>query len=372
MDSGASDEEFFFFLSRFRQATNIMEWRDGERLLQNYERHLYRAFLSDWESILDSANDEAAVDAAGLPIHDVDFFEEVVANYTADQFDKADWTEQADYIRALKKPKSMSPKQFLSRLRHLVAVLAEFPQAPLENIFSEDELKRIYLKAHPKQWIDRFENAGKTASTVSMSKIKGYMEHQTKKEPIVPVARAKTNGNGNGNPNSRCRNNRNSRSNRNGNSNSGRTGCNSGQGNQQGRGQGARINSSDPCPLPGHGGHTWGNCNANAYNSSRRQSAPRESNQTERRGTTNADRPPARAPARRANPNSGSHTDAAPVRGTTFRDDAQAGYESYYTNISHEIYSDQPEAFYSGQELEPEQYEPWVPALPSTYVIMSL
>jgi hypothetical protein len=85
MDAGASDKELFFFLSRFRRATSIMEWRDGERLLQNFERHLYGAFLSDWESILDSANDEAALDAARHPIHDVNFFEEVVANYTANQ-----------------------------------------------------------------------------------------------------------------------------------------------------------------------------------------------------------------------------------------------------------------------------------------------
>jgi hypothetical protein len=67
----------------------------------------------------------------------------------------------------------MSPRQFLSRLRHLVAVLAEFPQDRLESIFVEDELKRIYLKAHPKTWIDRFENAGKTAATSSsMGEIK--------------------------------------------------------------------------------------------------------------------------------------------------------------------------------------------------------
>jgi hypothetical protein len=165
MDSGASDKEFSFFLSRFRRATSIMEWHDGEQLLQNFKRHLYGAFLSDWESILDSANNEAALDAAGQPIHAVIFFEEVVKNYTANQINEANWIEQADYIRSLKKPKAMSPKQFLSRLRHLVAVLAEFPQALLKNVFSEDELKRIFLKAHPKTWIDRVENAGKTAST---------------------------------------------------------------------------------------------------------------------------------------------------------------------------------------------------------------
>jgi hypothetical protein len=287
MDSGASDEEFFFFLLRFCRATSIMEWNDDQQLLQNFEHHLYGAFLSDWESILDSANDEAALDAAGHPIHDADFFEEVVANYAADQINEADWTEQADYIRSLKKPKSMSQKQFLSRLRHLVAVLAEFPQAPLENIFQEDELKRIFLKAHPKTWIDRFENAGKMALTTNMGKIKRYMEHQSKKEPVVPITRPKTNGDGNSK--SRRQGNRSRRGNQGGNGNPGRSNNNSaGRGNQQGQGQGARIQTSDPCPLPGHGGHTWGNCNANAHNSSRRQATTRESHQTERRTTNSA------------------------------------------------------------------------------------
>jgi hypothetical protein len=97
LDSGgASDEEFFFFLSRFHPATTIMEWQDGKRLLQNVERHLYGTFLSNWESILDLANDEAKLDAAGLPIHDHDFFQEVIANYTTYQINKAKWTEQAD------------------------------------------------------------------------------------------------------------------------------------------------------------------------------------------------------------------------------------------------------------------------------------
>ena len=98
LDSRASDEEFFFFLSCFFRATNIIKWHDGEQLLQNFKCHLYGAFLSDWESILDSADDEAAVDAARLPIHDIGFFEEVVANYTADQINKANWTKQVDYI----------------------------------------------------------------------------------------------------------------------------------------------------------------------------------------------------------------------------------------------------------------------------------
>jgi hypothetical protein len=75
------------------------------------------------------------------------FFANAVGNFMDDLFDKADWTEQANYTRALRKPKTMTPKKFLSRLWHLVWMLASFPQVPA-NIFTEDELKRIFLYAH--------------------------------------------------------------------------------------------------------------------------------------------------------------------------------------------------------------------------------
>jgi hypothetical protein len=66
--------------------------------------------------------------------------------------------EQANYISALHQPKTMTPKQFLSQLWHLVSMLASFPQAPA-NIFMEDERKCIFLYVHPLSWVDHFKNA---------------------------------------------------------------------------------------------------------------------------------------------------------------------------------------------------------------------
>jgi hypothetical protein len=81
---------------------------------------------------------EAADDAAVVqpPDHDMTFFTDAIGNFMANLFDEADWTEQANYIRMLRKPKTMTPKQFLSQLRHLVLMLTSFPQAPA-NIFMD-------------------------------------------------------------------------------------------------------------------------------------------------------------------------------------------------------------------------------------------
>jgi hypothetical protein len=43
----------------------------------------------------------------------MNFFTNMVGNFMADLFNEADWMEQANYIRMLRKPKTMTPKQFL-------------------------------------------------------------------------------------------------------------------------------------------------------------------------------------------------------------------------------------------------------------------
>jgi hypothetical protein len=98
IDSGASDEELLYFVTRFNRAVVIMGWNHGNRCLQNFERHLQGSFFSDWTQVVDAA-DDAAVDQP--PVHDMLFYTDAVGNFMADLFDEADWTEQADYIRTL-------------------------------------------------------------------------------------------------------------------------------------------------------------------------------------------------------------------------------------------------------------------------------
>ena len=87
-----------------------MEWTDGGHSLQNFEPHLQGSYLSNWTQVIKATEDNAAQP----PARDMAFFNECVGNFMADLFNEADWTEQADYIQALHKPKAMTPKQFLS------------------------------------------------------------------------------------------------------------------------------------------------------------------------------------------------------------------------------------------------------------------
>jgi hypothetical protein len=138
----------------------------------------------------------------------------------------------------------MTPKQFLSQLRHLISMLASFPQGP-PAIFTEDELKRIFLYAHPVSWVDHFENAGVTASSQDMNKIKRYIEQQVAKEALPTQCQAKGQGNSNGNGGS----NNSSRRNRGrgNNNNSNNSNNNRNQGHTGGRGGNQSTNSNFWC-----------------------------------------------------------------------------------------------------------------------------
>jgi hypothetical protein len=145
IDYGASDEELLYFVMQFFRAVAIMEWNNGSCCLHNFERHLQGSYLSDWTQVVAAATDAAP---AQPPVHSMDFLTDTVGNFMANLFDEADWTEQANCIQMLHKPKTMTLKHFLSQLQHLVLMLALFPQAPA-NIFTEDELKYIFLYAYP-------------------------------------------------------------------------------------------------------------------------------------------------------------------------------------------------------------------------------
>ena len=95
----------------------------------------------------------------------------------------------------------------------------------------------------------------------------------------------------------------------------------------------------------------------NAYNTNHHQLQTRDSHNVERSANLQAAPPQPRAAS---GSNSSRNSSTRPARGTTFHQEpANAGYESYYSSC-HPVYVDRPESFSSGQELEPDMYEPVV------------
>lgn len=276
--NGSNDEAFLTFLYKFGRARRCFEWTDGPTLFRKFEMSLEGIFQKQWTKFLDENQDAD---------RDEDFFDLCVANLVNERYEHDACSDMIDYLRSIRKPRSLTAKMLLSRIEEIIEAIQQLPNAP-DPVVSEEELKRIYLKAFPIAWQENFLHSGRSAGTATLTGIRQYMTLQESHDPPrnrnntgnTPTSsgngrngRRNTNrgrgGNrsqGNNNNNAGGRANNDSRGRSGGrNINSNNRPNNNGQGNSDRR----RIQDSDPCPLPGHAGHTWGRCHQNANNPDR-------------------------------------------------------------------------------------------------------
>ena len=139
---------------------------------------------------------------------------------------------------------------------------------------NDRDFKQLFFKSMPVSWREKFEDI-KEPNSVPIEEIEAFMEHLDVRESLKDKKQV-TNNKSHGNDNSR-------RENGNGHGGRGRgcgrgNGRGRGKGNGRGKGRGGRgnnngnnngggkIKASDPCPLPTHSGHTWGDCFQNVAN----------------------------------------------------------------------------------------------------------
>ena len=294
----ASPYEILHFLNTFQRARTTMSWTTGPKLYQKFQLHLSDYHLEVWYLFMnDRAHTVVRFDA-----HLKEFKTELLQGYS--------YEDQMDYLRSLKKPGAMEPSQFLLKLRAANRLATQLSNRPaVDTGFNDLQLKRVFLAAMPKAWQENFENANLTVHNTIIQDMRTYMDRQSIKDPFVPR-------NNQGNNNDRGQqNDRNRRGNNRGGTNRGNNrGNNQGNGNNNGNSQGAtgnrnngrtndnngnnnqgngnrngnnnnrnnnRIQNTDPCPLPGHGGHTWGQCRANRFNDESQRQGQGQGNQNQ-------------------------------------------------------------------------------------------
>ena len=286
--NSSNDEAFLTFLYKFGRARQCFEWTDGATLFRKFEMSLEGHFQKQWTKFIE--------DEVGNADRDEELFDLCVASLVSERYEHDTCSDMIDYLRSIRKPKSLTAKMLLSRLEEIIDAIQQLPNAP-DPIFSEDELKRIYLKAFPVSWQENFLHAGRSAGTASLADIRQYMTLQEGHDPPRNRNDNSNNSNGSGNRNNRRNHGNNHRNgnrtnthqaNNNSNGNRGRGNNHGGRNHNGGRGgnrnnnNGSRSNNNggnnndrrriqdtDPCPLPGHAGHTWGRCHQNASNPDR-------------------------------------------------------------------------------------------------------
>ena len=182
-----------------------------------------------------------------------------------------------DYLRSIRKPPDMTPTAFMLQFRASEMRALHLPDAPNANGgFSDVDRRRLFYKAMPYSWQVKFDDANLTVEDETMADMLIYFDRVHANNPFI-----KDNGNeggggkgngdndnskGNGGRGKGKRGNRGRNGNGNRNNNGNGSNSNNGSGSNSGDKRQGRIQNSDPCPLPGHGNHTWGECRSNRYN----------------------------------------------------------------------------------------------------------
>ncbi|KAG7345279.1 reverse transcriptase RNA-dependent DNA polymerase [Nitzschia inconspicua] len=241
------------FVREFFSACETMSWTTGAKRFEKIKQVLEGKHKAVLLTYMNEENSRS-VDSfqAAMDTILAEFFEETV-----------DYEDQMVYLRTgLKKPSTMSPKEFATLLEMANEYVKLIPGAPDNSAgLTSNEMCRVYLNAMPIQWQRNFNNAGKNVFTETIQSMRTYFEAQAVQDPYTPRRQP-----GDGNSQEE-RGNRNSNG-RNGNRNTNHNNRNQGRNNNNYRGNNAnnnsnnqgRLDANSPCPLPNHRGHTIGQC----------------------------------------------------------------------------------------------------------------
>jgi transposase InsO family protein len=224
--------------------------------------------LTEWEQQTNGMNQIMAA----FDVQFIAFKQSLLQGYS--------YLDQIDYLCAVKKTRDQQPKDFLRLLRHSETLACQLPDAPPNAGFSDEERKRIFLHAMPIDWQNKFIEANMRTEDETLEDMRVYFDRL---QQLYPYEENKSSDNGNND--SRRTNNGGGRDrrHRSNNNNQRRGGNGNNNNNRNERRQGNtsnRIQPTDPCPLPGHGNHTWGECRSNRYNN--------ESQQNQRNNSSNS------------------------------------------------------------------------------------
>jgi hypothetical protein len=170
---GASQMEPLSFLSDFKRSATIVKWKTGPLLFEKFPMDLQAIHLDTWNLL--SANSSQTVPGFTACVDSIKHFK-----FLDDSYEK-----QFEFPWLIKKPKNLQPITFsvlLSSYHNaLIPELPGAPSYPAEAMFSNAELKCLFLHSMPITWQNKFEDVSKTTHNSTLIEIVDYMYRQAEK-----------------------------------------------------------------------------------------------------------------------------------------------------------------------------------------------
>eukprot|EP00978_Attheya_sp_CCMP212_P002118 scaffold4359_cov53-Attheya_sp.AAC.1 len=249
---GGDAEAMIRTVREFDEVADDLEFTEAHEKFTNFRKCLRNVAHDDWDTAkvgqdMTIAGFKATVYAWKLMILSEDIYE-----------------AQNNYIETVKKPYTMTVRDFVKRLCQMASYLPEFPRPMAATALSETDLKNIIFRGMPTAWQENFVHANMHISSITLAQMTDYLAS----EQVIADTRRDKNPRGRG---STGRNNHNGR------------GYNPGRGrgyqgrSYQGRGRSLSNKRSsswtpstnscneaknDPCCYHGNA-HTWLKCYGN-------------------------------------------------------------------------------------------------------------
>lgn len=222
----------------------------GPSYFRVISRTLSTVIQTIWEQvILDNTPDENEAD-----------FCQCIRDFIAAHSVPEDRYELAQQLRAPRKPRDLPVQTFYYRLRELNSYIEWLPGT--EAVLNDGQLRQALHDGMPPSWRERFNNAGNSVASSTTAQVVRYFRSQEKQ------AIQKQNDN-NATQKKASQAKKRSYSDSNDNSRSKKSAKPNYKSNKPSL-QGNRVSDDAKCPVHPNMSHTWGQCNANAYNKNRK------------------------------------------------------------------------------------------------------
>ena len=146
----SSNEDVLRTVHAFHRAVTQMGWTSGPKKFNNFELVLSDSLLYRWIRISSEQNQTNLA------------FEECLTRFLLFKIPKDDALDaQTEHLQNIHKNRSITVADFAEWLEDLNLYMAELPDASQDDLFSDEELKRIFYKAMPKEFRTEFRKTRK-------------------------------------------------------------------------------------------------------------------------------------------------------------------------------------------------------------------
>ena len=244
---------------------HLLSFKNKVKSAVSTEAHLpvalFRIVTRTMGTVLGSVWDQVVADAANEE-ETVESFDARMLEFLAIHATAEDRNELVQQLRTAKKPRNIPVQTWFYRLRELNSYVELLPGD--EPALTDGQLKEAFYNSMPQTWKDRFEAAGKSKPHMTIAEIVRYFRTQessavrrqqeniSKQKRENGKRRRDKNGSPKpvGNPKKRARDDDDK--------------------SDSNKPKGKRISDDVSCPVHPGAGHTWGECNNNAYNKNRK------------------------------------------------------------------------------------------------------